>query len=188
MNTFNLPKKRTYQNAKMLLLVPFFCLLLMLSFSCRQSPRPQPKIKVGADAPDFALPDQNNKLHQLSEYKNKTILLDFWASWCAPCRKKNQDVVALYNKYKGVTFANGSQLEIISVSQDNNEAAWLQAIADDGLLWPAQLKQRLAGLNEASVKYDVQYIPTTFLINSSGKIMLVNPSEEDLEAKLEEMR
>lgn len=166
----------------------FMMLFLVCSFSCKQKTTPKSKLQIGIDAPDFSLPDRNNVYHQLSEYKNKTILLDFWASWCAPCRRKNKEVVAIYNTYKDVTFANGSTFEIISISQDNQEAPWLQAIEDDGLVWESHLKQRMAGLNEASVKYDVQFIPCCFLINAAGKIMLVNPTKDELEETLNSMK
>lgn len=166
----------------------FLCCLTILFSSCNQRQSTKPKIQIGMDAPDFNLPDKENVFHKLSDYKNKTILLDFWASWCAPCRAKNKEVVRIYDKYKNVTFSNGSTFEIISISQDNKEDAWLKAIEEDGLIWNSHLKQRLAGLSEASQKYDVQYIPACFLINSSGKIMLVNPSEDDLIEKLDAMK
>jgi thiol-disulfide isomerase/thioredoxin len=173
-----------YKKTKYYVGVSFMILFLVCVFSCKQKTVPKSKMQIGIDAPDFSLPDRNDVYHRLSEYKNKTILLDFWASWCAPCRRKNKEVVAIYNAYKNITFTNGSTFEIISISQDNQEAAWLKAIEEDGLVWENHLKQRMVGLNEASLKYDVQYIPCCFLINASGKIMLVNPSKEELEETL----
>jgi len=92
-----------------------------------------------ATAPEISFPDVNGKQRRLSDLRGKVVLIDFWASWCGPCRKENPNVVRLYKKYKDKGF------EIFSVSLDSDKAAWKQAIERDGLIWPNHVSDLWAG-------------------------------------------
>ena len=122
----------------------------------------------GEKAPDFELSTPDGKKIELSDLKGKVVLIDFWASWCGPCRRENPNVVQAYEKYNKARFQNGKGFEIFSVSLDRNEEAWLKAIETDGLIWKSH------GLDVGSTvakQYGVSSIPTAFLINGDGIIV-----------------
>lgn len=132
-------------------------------------------------APEISLPDLNGKQHRLSDLKGKVVLIDFWASWCGPCRKENPNVVRLYKKY------NSKGFEIFSVSLDTDKAAWKQAIERDGLIWKNHVSD-LMGWNTPLVQqYGISGIPYTVLIDGEGKIIGIGLRGEQLEQKLEEV-
>ncbi|SER66942.1 redoxin domain-containing protein [Pedobacter rhizosphaerae] len=134
---------------------------------------------VGQQAPDFQLPDTLGKIISLSDFKGKYVLLDFWASWCAPCRAENPNVSAQYKKYKNQNF------EVLGVSLDaaNAKKAWLKAVKDDGLTW-ANVSE-LNGFNSLAAKlYHIQAIPQNFLIDPTGKIIARNLRGKELEDSL----
>ncbi len=134
----------------------------------------------GAVAPGFKLPTPEGEEVSLEEYKGKVTLIDFWASWCGPCRKENPNVVKMYNKYKAKGF------EIIGVSLDRKKDAWVKAIAKDGLTW--QHVSDLKGWkNVVAQAYSVSSIPHTVLVDREGKIIARNLRGPMLEAKLEEI-
>ena len=138
---------------------------------------------VGTMAPDFTQNDVNGKPVKLSDYKNKSyVLLDFWASWCGPCRQENPNVVRVYNKYKDRKFT------VLGVSLDKatGKADWLKAIKDDGLTW-TQVSDLKFWNNEAAALYFVQSIPQNYLIDPNGKIIAKNLRGAELEAKLIEV-
>ena len=110
------------------------------------------------------------------------MLLDFWASWCGPCRQENPHVVRVYNHYKGQNFT------ILGVSLDKpaEKAKWLQAIKDDGLVW-TQVSDLKYWANDVSSLYKVSFIPQNFLIDPSGKIIAKNLKGDELDAKLKEI-
>lgn len=135
---------------------------------------------IGAVAPLFS---QNNKDGQpvsLASFKGKYLLVDFWASWCGPCRRKNPGIVKTFNQYKDKNFT------ILGVSLDSKKEAWLKAVGDDKLDW-AQVSDLKFWKNEVAELYGVRAIPQNFLLNPDGKIIAKNLNGEQLAAKLKEV-
>jgi peroxiredoxin len=162
-----------------------------LSNTIKQSPSGKmfaerlPKLKavaIGAIAPVFDEPDTSGKKIDLSSFRGKYVLIDFWASWCGPCRHENPNVVKAYNRYKNQNFT------IVGVSLDRpgNKDKWLKAIHMDGLTW-TQLSDLKFWDNKAAVLYGVRGIPQNFLLDPDGKIIAKNLRGEDLEDKLAEL-
>lgn len=137
---------------------------------------------IGTLAPDFTQNDTEGKPVKLSSFRGKYVLIDFWASWCPPCRQENPNVVRVFNKYKTKNFT------IVGVSLDRpgDKAAWLQAIKADGLAW-TQVSDLKYWQNEVAALYMVQSIPQNFLVDPDGKIIAKNLRGEDLEHKLAEL-
>ncbi|MDF3028784.1 MAG: alkyl hydroperoxide reductase/Thiol specific antioxidant/Mal allergen [Fluviicola sp.] len=129
-------------------------------------------------APEIALKNTGGTEMRLSNLKGKVVLIDFWASWCAPCRKENPNVVRLYKKYKGQGF------EIFSVSLDQDPTAWKAAIDKDGLLWPNHVSDLMGWQTPLVQSYGIQGIPHTVLLNREGNIVGVGLRGPQLEQKL----
>ncbi len=160
------------------------------------------KVKVGVDAPAISLPDPNGKTRSLAELKGKVVLLDFWASWCGPCRRKNPEVVALYNKYKDKGFTVfsvsldglddktkakiGDDKEVLKSKMDEEKSKWLGAIKADNLSWDTHVSELKKWDTTASKEYGVTGIPMTFLIDKNGKVAVINP-QGNLEDELKKL-
>ena len=132
-------------------------------------------------APEIALNNPDGKQIKLSSLRGQYVLIDFWASWCAPCRKELPNVVKLYNQYKSKGFT------VYSVSLDKDIAAWKKAIQDDKLTWPSHVSDLLGWESELPTLYGFQGIPHTVLIDKEGKIIESGLRGESLEQKLKEI-
>jgi len=139
------------------------------------------KIQPGKTAPDFTLLTPDGKPLSLSSFKGKYVLIDFWASWCIPCRQSFPKMKELYEKYKGSNF------EILGVSDDSKKEAWLKALNDDKLTWPQVIDEFPEKYAPARVGtlYAVHFIPSTVLIDKEGKIIAKNLHDEELIKTLE---
>lgn len=135
------------------------------------------KASNGKSAPVFSQPDKNGAVYNLSQFKGRYILIDFWASWCGPCRKEHPALIKLYETFKTKNF------ELISISLDDNKSSWINAIKTDRLQW-VQLADLKGFKNSAALQFGVQVIPANFLINPEGIIVAKNMSIEALQSLL----
>jgi thiol-disulfide isomerase/thioredoxin len=142
-------------------------------------------INLGNKAPEIMQASPKGNVITLSSFKGKLVLVDFWASWCGPCRAENPAVVAAYNKYHSLNFKNGKGFEILSVSLDQNAVAWERAIDKDQLIWPNHVSDLQGWSNAAALRYGVNSIPTNVLVDGNGIIVAKNLRGTDLEKALE---
>jgi len=141
----------------------------------------QQPLAPGNEAKEIALPNPEGDTLRLSDYRGKVVLIDFWASWCGPCRRENPNVVNVYNKYKDKGF------EVFSVSLDRTMDAWVKAIEQDNLTWEGHVSDLKFWQSEAAKAYGVSSIPFTVLIDEEGKIIGTNIRGPQLEIALKEI-
>ena len=142
---------------------------------------PAAKIAIGAIAPELEFPDPSGKMRKLSDLRGKVVLVDFWASWCGPCRRENPNVTNIYSKYHDKGF------EVFSVSLDSDADSWKRAIEADKLVWPNHVSDLKKWQSKAAAIYGVSSIPSTFLLDREGRIVQRNLRGADLEKAVKQL-
>ena len=137
--------------------------------------------KIGSKAPEINLPNINGGSTSLSSLKGKVVLIDFWASWCGPCRINNKKVLPVYSKYHDKGF------EIYGISIDDNKVPWLKAVKQDKSDWIHVIDTKAATGNELTQTWNIQYIPSTFLIDKKGMVVAAGLEKGELETLLKKM-
>lgn len=146
-------------------------------------------IEIGSMAPEIELPTAEGDIFKLSELKGKVVLINFWASWCKPCRKKAPELVEIYKEYKNDTFENGeSGFEILSVSLDRNAKTWKSSIQKDSIGEFVNVGDMRGWKCSAAKTYNIKSIPSSVLLDGNGKIIALNLSPQQLEKKLKHLK
>jgi thiol-disulfide isomerase/thioredoxin len=138
------------------------------------------QIRIGAAAPEIALPNVKDSMVTLSSLKGKVVLIDFWASWCGPCRHANPSVVRLYKKYKDQGF------EVFGVSIDSKKAAWIKAIKQDKIKY-TQVNDNGGWNSSVTATYGVDQIPTSFLLDKNGNVFAIDAEGKELDKLVKQL-
>ncbi len=141
----------------------------------------KPMLVLGQPCPQFSAMTTTGKSIDLSTYRGKYLLLDFWGSWCAPCRHENPALVMMYERYKGKAYKNATDIEFVSIALERDSFQAVEAIRKDGLIWPDQIIQDQSLSAPLAKLFNIRQIPTKYLIGPDGLIVLSDPSIEDLD-------
>ncbi|OQX73933.1 MAG: hypothetical protein B6D64_13365 [Bacteroidetes bacterium 4484_276] len=137
-------------------------------------------IYIGNFAPPISMENTDGEVINLSDLKGNIVLIDFWASWCRPCRRENPVVVKAYNDLKDKEFKDASGFKVFSVSLDKNKEDWIKAIEEDQLTWDSHVSDLLGWRSGIAKTYNVRAIPMNFLLDKNGIIIAKNLRGEEL--------
>jgi thiol-disulfide isomerase/thioredoxin len=176
----------SYLMRNILLLLAFF---MVANYSFAQKKNNLEGIEIGMFAPDIVLPNIDGDTVSLSDFNGKIVLINFWASWCSPCRKKTPDLLKIYNDYKTAKFNNNeSGFVIFNVSLDRNDKAWTKSIIADKMENTINIGDMNGWKNSAASSYNIKSIPSNVLIDGEGRVLAVNLSIKDLKKKLRKLK
>jgi peroxiredoxin len=151
--------------------------VLLLSFSTTF----YAQLIIGDTIPDLTLLNSSNEHINMQSYKGKVLLIDFWASWCAPCRKANQKLVKLHQKH------TSKNVEIVGISLDVDRAKWLKAIVKDKIEY-TQLIDPHGFEAKSAIHFGIEVLPASYLFDPSGKLIIINPTEQEIKKQLNQIK
>jgi thiol-disulfide isomerase/thioredoxin len=157
-----------------------FKLCLILLFYISYLDIDAQSLEIGDKAPELAYNNPKEEVLKLSSLKGKYVIIDFWASWCGPCRRENPNLVKAYNKFKNQKFENGNGLEVYSVSLDKKFSSWIKAMTDDKLFWEYHVSDLKGWQSDGAALYNIRSIPQTYLIDGEGTIIAKNLKGDEL--------
>ena len=164
---------------KAILIILINCLIVGFSFGQNIG------LNIGDKAPELSYKNPDGKNMSLSSIKNKIVLIDFWASWCGPCRRENPNLVQAFKKFNKTKFEEGNGFEIYSLSLDKTKKAWVKAINQDQLFWQYHVSDLGGWQSEGSKKYNIRSIPSNIIIDGKGIIIAKNLKGQALQRFLE---
>jgi thiol-disulfide isomerase/thioredoxin len=144
-------------------------------------------LNIGDEAPEIEMLGINGESMKLSDLRGRVVLVDFWASWCGPCRHENPNIVEAYNKYNNAKFTNAKGFEVFSVSLDKNKEAWKSAVKKDKLTWDYHVSDLKFWDNAAAKLYKINSIPSNVLIDENGIIIGKNLRDVNLHMAIEKL-
>ncbi len=146
--------------------------------------RKMPKFDQGEIAPDFKAITLYGEQLSFSDFKGQYVLIDFWGSWCPPCRKENPELAKLYKKHYGRAYKDATEFQIVSISVETNKKAWVNAINKDGLIWKHHISSLQRFEDPIVEAYGVKEIPTKYLVGPNAEIISVNWTVDEIDEYL----